>query len=51
MPVLDPDVGTGTEGDVEARCFKRDSKRDEIVVVVFVVITLGLLVFAKLRSK
>lgn len=51
VPELDPDVGTGTEGDVEARCFKRDSKRDEIVVIAFVVITAGLLLFAKVRSK
>ncbi|KAK1927698.1 hypothetical protein DB88DRAFT_478917 [Papiliotrema laurentii] len=51
VPELDADVGTGTEGDVEARCFKRDSPRDQIIVTFFVLIIIGLLLFQAIRSK
>ncbi|KAJ3512439.1 hypothetical protein NLJ89_g3527 [Agrocybe chaxingu] len=30
-----PDTATGKEGDVEARCFQRDSPRDQLVVTLF----------------
>ncbi|RSH85818.1 uncharacterized protein EHS24_003998 [Apiotrichum porosum] len=51
VPELDTDVGTGTEGDVEARCFKRDSPRDQAIVTLFVLTVCGLLLYAGVRSK
>ncbi|KAI9635017.1 uncharacterized protein MKK02DRAFT_43693 [Dioszegia hungarica] len=51
LPELDVDVGTGTEGDVEARCFKRDSPRDELIVTFFVLTVIGMLLFAAVRGR
>ncbi|WWC87994.1 uncharacterized protein L201_002896 [Kwoniella dendrophila CBS 6074] len=51
VPELDTDIGTGTEGDVEARCFKRDSPRDQLVVTFFLLIVFGLLLVAAIRSR
>ncbi|KAK8865741.1 hypothetical protein IAR55_000887 [Kwoniella newhampshirensis] len=51
VPELDADVGTGTEGDVEARCFKRDSPRDQLIVTFFLLIVFGLLLYAAIRSR
>ncbi|KAK4686935.1 hypothetical protein P7C73_g3183, partial [Tremellales sp. Uapishka_1] len=66
VPELDADVGTGTEGDVEARCFsechgdaplvlklfpERDSPRDQLIVTFFLLIVLGLLLFAAIRAR
>ncbi|WVR05693.1 hypothetical protein IAU60_002717 [Kwoniella sp. DSM 27419] len=51
VPELDADVGTGTEGDVEARCFKRDSPRDQLVVTFFLLIVFGLLLYAAVRAR
>ncbi|WVQ97067.1 hypothetical protein IAU59_004177 [Kwoniella sp. CBS 9459] len=51
VPELDADVGTGTEGDVEARCFKRDSPRDQLVVTFFLLIVFGLLLYAAIRAR
>ncbi|TYJ55902.1 hypothetical protein B9479_003425 [Cryptococcus floricola] len=51
VPELDTDVGTGTEGDVEARCFKRDSPRDQLFVTFFLLIVIGLLLYAAIRSR
>ncbi|GMK60025.1 hypothetical protein CspeluHIS016_0902420 [Cutaneotrichosporon spelunceum] len=51
VPELDTDTGTGTEGDVEARCFKRDSPRDQIIVTSFLFLVVGMLLFAGIRSK
>ncbi|KAL7423742.1 hypothetical protein Q5752_001324 [Cryptotrichosporon argae] len=51
VPELDTDVGTGTEGDVEARCFKRDSPRDQMIVTFFLLVVVGLLLFAGVRAR
>ncbi|WWC68475.1 uncharacterized protein I206_102404 [Kwoniella pini CBS 10737] len=51
VPELDADIGTGTEGDVEARCFTRDSPRDQYVVTFFLLIVFGLLLYAGIRSR
>ncbi|WVQ85584.1 hypothetical protein IAT38_007750 [Cryptococcus sp. DSM 104549] len=51
VPELDADVGTGTEGDVEARCFKRDSPRDQLVVTFFLLIVFGLFTYAAIRAR
>ncbi|ORX34178.1 hypothetical protein BD324DRAFT_636945 [Kockovaella imperatae] len=50
-PELDEDTMTGTEGDVEARCFKRDSPRDKLIVTFFIIIVFGMLVFAGIRAR
>ncbi|KAF8922540.1 hypothetical protein CPB85DRAFT_1267985 [Mucidula mucida] len=46
-----PDTATGKEGDVEARCFKRDSPRDQLVVTLFLLTVFGLLLGAGIRSR
>ncbi|KAI5452598.1 hypothetical protein NCC49_000759 [Naganishia albida] len=51
VPDLDTDVGTGKEGDVEARCFQRDSPRDQWVVTFFILIVLVLLLTASIRNR
>ncbi|CAK9782141.1 hypothetical protein CC85DRAFT_285857 [Cutaneotrichosporon oleaginosum] len=51
VPELDTDTGTGTEGDVEARCFKRDSPRDQIIVTSFLFVVVGMLLFAGVRAR
>jgi len=47
----DPDTATGKEGDVEARCFQRDSPRDQLVVTLFLLTVFGLLLGAGIRSR
>ncbi|OXB38591.1 hypothetical protein J007_01630 [Cryptococcus neoformans] len=51
VPELNKDIGTGTEGDVEARCFKRDSPRDRLVATFFFLIVMGLLLYSAIRSR
>ncbi|ORY21857.1 hypothetical protein BCR39DRAFT_569175, partial [Naematelia encephala] len=51
VPELDTDVGTGLEGDVEARCFKRDSPRDQLIVTFFLLIVIGMLLYAGIRAR
>jgi len=46
-----PDTATGKEGDVEARCFQRDSPRDQLVVTLFLLTVFGLLVGAGIKSR
>jgi len=46
-----PDTGTGKEGDVEARCFQRDSPRDQLVVTLFLLIVIGLLLGAAVKGR
>ncbi|GAA6058677.1 hypothetical protein JCM10212_003365 [Sporobolomyces blumeae] len=48
-PDEDPDTSTGEEGDVEARCFQRDSPKSHAIVVVFLFIVSTLLVLAGLK--
>ncbi|KIJ68434.1 hypothetical protein HYDPIDRAFT_124950 [Hydnomerulius pinastri MD-312] len=47
----DPDTATGKEGDVEARCFQRDSPRDQLVVTLFLLTVLGLLLSAGIKNR
>ncbi|KAH7911191.1 hypothetical protein BJ138DRAFT_951239 [Hygrophoropsis aurantiaca] len=47
----DPDTATGKEGDVEARCFQRDSPRDQLVVTVFLLTIFGLLLGAGIKNR
>ncbi|KAK0465166.1 uncharacterized protein EV420DRAFT_1301784 [Desarmillaria tabescens] len=47
----DPDTATGKEGDVEARCFQRDSPRDQLVVTLFLLTVFGLLLSAGIKSR
>ncbi|KAJ6509552.1 hypothetical protein C8R47DRAFT_1099124 [Mycena vitilis] len=47
----DPDTATGKEGDVEARCFQRDSPRDQLVVTIFLLTVFGLLLGAGIKSR
>ncbi|EIN13730.1 hypothetical protein PUNSTDRAFT_129406 [Punctularia strigosozonata HHB-11173 SS5] len=46
-----PDTGTGKEGDVEARCFQRDSPRDQLVVTLYLLTVFGLLLGAGIKGK
>jgi hypothetical protein len=46
-----PDTGTGKEGDVESRCFQRDSPRDQLVVVIFLLTVFGLLLGVGIKGK
>ncbi|KAH7930987.1 hypothetical protein BV22DRAFT_999420, partial [Leucogyrophana mollusca] len=47
----DPDTATGKEGDVEARCFQRDSPRDQLVVTLFLLTVFGLLLGAGIKNR
>ncbi|PRQ77060.1 hypothetical protein AAT19DRAFT_12478 [Rhodotorula toruloides] len=49
-PEEDPDTATGEGGDVEARCFQRDSPKSHFIVISFLVITSTLLVLAVLKQ-
>jgi len=46
-----PDTATGKEGDVEARCFQRDSPRDQLVVTLFLLTVFGLLLGAGIKGR
>lgn len=46
----DLDTGTGEEGDVEARCFQRDSPKSHVLVVLFLVLVGVLLGAAVLKE-
>ncbi|THH06915.1 hypothetical protein EW145_g3756 [Phellinidium pouzarii] len=48
---MDPDTATGKEGDVEARCFQRDSPRDQLIVTLFLLTVFGLLLGAGIKGK
>ncbi|GAA5950400.1 hypothetical protein JCM3765_004533 [Sporobolomyces pararoseus] len=45
----DLDTATGEEGDVEARCFQRDSPKSHFIVVCFLIIVSTLLILAGLK--
>jgi len=47
----DPDSAPGKKGDVEARCFQRDSPRDQLVVTLFLLTVFGLLLGAGIKGK
>ncbi|PWN25520.1 hypothetical protein BDZ90DRAFT_262168 [Jaminaea rosea] len=44
------DTGTGWEGEVWARCFQRDSGKDQTIVTLYVIVVLSLLVTAAMRD-
>jgi hypothetical protein len=46
-----PDTATGKEGDIEARCFQRDSPRDQLVVTLFLLTVFGLLLAAGIKGR
>ncbi|KAH8835739.1 hypothetical protein DL96DRAFT_1575392 [Flagelloscypha sp. PMI_526] len=46
-----PDTATGKEGDVEARCFQRDSPRDQLIVSVYILLIFALLLGAGVSSR
>ncbi|KAF5314174.1 hypothetical protein D9611_006826 [Ephemerocybe angulata] len=46
-----PDTATGKEGDVEARCFQRNSPRDQLVVTLFLLTVFGLLLAAGIKNR
>ncbi|BGP12397.1 hypothetical protein JCM10213v2_000313 [Rhodosporidiobolus nylandii] len=48
-PEEDPDTATGEGGDVEARCFQRDSPKSHFIVISFLVVVGILLVLAGLK--
>jgi len=48
---IDPDTATGKEGDVEARCFQRDSPRDQLIVTLFILLVFGLLLGAGIKRR
>ncbi|CEH14666.1 hypothetical protein CBOM_02492 [Ceraceosorus bombacis] len=47
----DKDTGTGWEGQVWARCFQRDSYKDQSIVTLYILTVTGLLLFATLRTR
>jgi len=46
-----PDTASGKEGDVETRCFQRDSPRDQIIVTLFLLIVIGLLIGSAIKTR
>ncbi|BGP36396.1 hypothetical protein JCM10449v2_000297 [Rhodotorula kratochvilovae] len=48
-PEEDPDTATGEGGDVEAKCFQRDSPKSHFIVILFLVLASTLLVLAALK--
>ncbi|KAF5390353.1 hypothetical protein D9757_002902 [Collybiopsis confluens] len=48
---INPDTATGKEGDVEARCFQRNSPRDQAIVSLFVLLVFGLLLGAGIKNR
>lgn len=47
----DHDVGTGLEGDVWAKCFERDSYKDQSIITLYLLVLVGLVVFSALRGR
>ena len=41
---------TAAEKDVFTTCFQRDSRKDQIIVLLFIVVTMGLLAWAGVRK-
>ncbi|KAI7946670.1 hypothetical protein MJO29_011197 [Puccinia striiformis f. sp. tritici] len=44
------DTGTGDEGDIRTKCFQRDSTKDQVIVVSFIIVTTILLVSALVKE-
>lgn len=47
----DHDVGTGLEGDVWAKCFERDSYKDQSIITLYLLVVVGLVAFSALRGR
>merc|ERR1712093_360885 len=47
----DYDTATGDEGDVQTKCFQRDSSLSYSVVTIFIILTVGLLIGALMKDK
>ena len=47
----DHDVGTGFEGDVWAKCFERDSYKDQSIITLYLLVLIALVAFAALRTR
>ncbi|SPO32528.1 uncharacterized protein UTRI_04272 [Ustilago trichophora] len=47
----DHDVGTGFEGDVWAKCFERDSYKDQSIITLYLLVVVGLVGFAAMRRR
>lgn len=47
----DHDVGTGFEGDVWAKCFERDSYKDQGIITMYILVVVGLVVCAAMRGR
>ncbi|KAJ9480038.1 hypothetical protein PHBOTO_003800 [Pseudozyma hubeiensis] len=47
----DHDVGTGLEGDVWAKCFERDSGKDQGIISLYILVVGGLVVWAAVRGR
>lgn len=47
----DHDVGTGFEGDVWAKCFERDSYKDQSIITLYLLVVVGLVGFAAMRGR
>ncbi|PWY98288.1 hypothetical protein BCV70DRAFT_202065 [Testicularia cyperi] len=47
----DHDVGTGFEGDVWAKCFERESGKDQTIITLYLLVVVGLIVFALMRRR
>ncbi|KAA1096493.1 hypothetical protein PGT21_018409 [Puccinia graminis f. sp. tritici] len=44
------DTGTGDEGDIRTKCFQRDSTKDQVIVVSFIILTTVLLISALIKE-
>jgi hypothetical protein len=51
LPDIDPDVGTGEEGDVQTRCFQRDSTMAKSAVISFILLTSALVCAAAVKER
>ncbi|OAV94409.1 hypothetical protein PTTG_26952, partial [Puccinia triticina 1-1 BBBD Race 1] len=45
------DTGTGDEGDIRTKCFQRDSTKDQVIVVSFIILTTILLISALVKER
>lgn len=51
LPHTDHDTGTGLEGDVWAKCFERDSGKDQSIITLYLLVVVGLVAFAAFRGR
>jgi len=51
LPEIDPDTATGEEGDVQTRCFQRDSRMAKFAIISFLLLTSGLVIGAAVKNR